>query len=123
MLNKKLITTTVKRKEESPKKVDNRTITNLTFNEIKFLSENGRNIEIEHETGFTKVLESYSKYGPGFEISFDDNSKIRCGKDHRFLVISNFTKIWRTAEEINCNDLFAGKLGDYKKMLKKHWNF
>ena len=126
-MNKKLITTTIKRKEESQKKVDNRIISNLTFNEIQFLSKNGKTVEIEHEKGFTKVLDSYSKYGPGYEISFDDGSKILCGKDHRFLILSNFTKIWRTAEEINCNDLFAGKCGDYKKMLKKvpvqpqHW--
>lgn len=107
-------------KKPEPKKCDEIIETDLTFAQVKKLVDSGKKVEIKHPVdGFTKVTDSYVKNGPGYEIVFDDGSIVKCGKDHWFRVISSYTKIWRTAEEVNHNDLFAGVDGDYKRMVKK----
>lgn len=106
----------IKKKEQS----DGRLIeVELTFEQVRKLQLAGKDVSIQNAHGFTKVLDSYVKFGPGYEIGFDDGSFVRCARQHRFLVSSNYTGVWRTADEVGFNDIFLGVGGDYKRMKYK----
>lgn len=99
--------------------IENLIESELTFEQVRFLQQNGKKVEIECEDGFTKVLDSYVKFGKGYEITFIDGSIVKCARQHRFLVYTNYNKVWKTADEVGYTDLFCGKNGSFNKLKCK----
>ena len=93
--------------------------TELTFEQIRSLQQKGKTVEVEYENGYTKVLDSYVKNSKGYIVTFDDGTSVKCARSHRFLILSNYSRQWKTADEIGYTDLFSGKNGSYKKMKSK----
>ena len=105
--------------KKKPQPISEKVEVELTFEQVRFLEQNKKHVELEYEHGFTKVLDSYVKRSAGYEIVFDDNTSVKCAKNHRFLIYSNYTRIWKTANEIGHTDLFSGKDGSYKRLKAK----
>jgi hypothetical protein len=81
----------------------------LTFEQIKFLNDNNKKVEIESPTGFVELTDSYIKNGYGYELIWDDGTSTECHNSHRLLSINNE---WLTADEIKLGDRILGK--EYK---------
>jgi len=89
--------------------------TELTFDEIRFLKNNEKEVCIESPKGFTKVINYFEKIDDGYEILFDDNTSIKCAKTHRLLIDND----WKTADCFEIGDNCINKYGKIHKRIKR----
>ncbi len=89
-------------------------ITEITFEELAFLKENNKDVEIESPTGYKDVNKIFYKESPGYTITLDDNSSFKCADTH----ILYFNNEYRNINDLRVGDfLVDGKFKDYKKVI------
>lgn len=80
--------------------------TKITFEELKFLIDNNKKVNIETTEGYSPVIESYYKYGFGKEIFFSDNTSIKCANQHLIRIDDK----WKSIENCVIGESINGKI-------------
>lgn len=88
-------------------------ITELTFDEIKYLKKNNRSVMVEYTTGYTEVTKIFNKTDTGYKITFSDNTIIKCARTHRLLIDNE----WKVADDFVIEDYCTDKYGYKSKSI------
>lgn len=87
--------------------------TQLTFEQIKFLVDNNRDVSIQSPTNYSKIKSTFSKELDGYNITFADGTSIKCAKTHNMLCNGN----WKTSDELIVGDYLTDKYGNPSKLI------
>ncbi len=87
--------------------------TQLTFEQIKFLIDNNRDVSIETPTNYSKIKSAFTKKLGGYNIILDDGTSIKCAKTHNMLCHGD----WKTSDEMIVGDRLTDKYGNPTKTI------